>query len=428
MRHEFTALRLGLLLASALTLVACSSNGGIRCSFASPARLATSSWPKFQRDLQNTGAIFVSALGRAPVVRAQFQDPNGGRFLTAPVLGNGSANAVSLDQRLYVGGSNGELFALDTGTLTQLPQTEFTFSVTSGIQTTPLVGVKDGEEVLFFGSELGFVYGITHSGHRQQAAWPLNTGGATGLAVSLNPTDGTVYVASSSRALYAVCPNGVRRFVSGSVAPLVGAPAVTPAGEVIYGGEDRILRMERADGFLLWTLSLSAPLRNAPVVELDGSDPSKVKAIYAVDTRGRLFKVSPRGELVYTRSLGSEADLLSVAVAGSPALATGRLYVATTEGELLSVDTETGEPVWSFSAGAGVVASPAVLVHAEGKTVVVGTTNGELLFVEDLGEAPRLAFAVTVNGAIRQPVAVSAAESAPVFFVADDSGTISRIE
>ncbi len=411
-----------------LTWVACNSNDGIRCSFASPARLATSSWPKFQRDLQNTGAIATAALVAAPVVRAQFRDPSGGRFLTSPVLGNGSASQSALDQRLYVGSSNGELFALETTSLTQLPTTDFTFSITSRIQTTPLVAVRNGEEVLFFGSELGFVYGITANGGRQPSVWPLNTGGATGLAIGLHPSDGTLYVASTARGLFAVCPNGVRRFVSPSIAPLVSAPAVTPAGEVVYGGEDRLLRMERGDGFLLWALSLSAPLRSAPVIELDEAEPATLRAVYAIDAAGRLFKVSPQGEIVYVRSLTGDAATSPAIVLGSPALVSDRLYVGTTGGELLVVNSTTGDTVWSLSVNAEMVASPVVLVHDQAKTVVVGTIEGELLFVEDLGDAPGAIFTVRVGGAIRSPVAVSAVSRTPVFFVTDDSGTVSRVE
>lgn len=420
---------IGLFVACLFVLGACSSSDGVRCSFASPARLAKSSWPKFQRDAQNTGAIASSEVIRAPVVRAQFRDPGGGQFLTAPVLGNGEASERALDRRVYIGGSSGELFALESTTLTQLPPAEFSFSITARIQTTPLVGTRDGQEVLFFGSELGFLYGIAQNAGRLQTVWPLNTGGATGLAVGLSPTDGTVYVTSTARALYGVCPNGVARFASSSVAPVISAPALTPTGDIVYGGEDRILRMERGDGFLLWSLSLSAPLRNAPLIELEESDPSKAKAVYAVDNSGQLFKVSPGGTLMYARSLTGDAEPSVGKVAGSPALANGRLYIGTTAGALLAIDADSGQVMWSLPVGAEIVASPVVLVHERGQTVVIGTMDGELFFIEDGTQEPGLMWRVSLGGAIRHPVAVSAPTGgSPVFFVADDSGTISRLE
>ncbi|MCX8073531.1 MAG: PQQ-binding-like beta-propeller repeat protein [Candidatus Binatia bacterium] len=420
----------GIVVSLLVVLTACSSGDGVRCSFAQPARLANSSWPKFQRDLQNTGAIRSRTPFEQPLIRAQFRTPDGGRFFAGPVLGNGGPASSAADRRLYVGDSNGRMYALDSENLTPLLDSEFSFLITSAIRTTPLVAVRQDQEALFFGSELGFVYAVTQNGSPQPQVWPLNTGGSVGLTVALHPTDGTVYAPSAARALYGICPNGVIRFSSVSVAPLSGGPAVTPTGEVVYGGDDRLLRMERSDGFLLWAVSVSAPVRNAPVIELDESNPSNVKAIYALDANARLFKISPSGQLQYVASLsdnignGGPQD----AVVASPALANGRLYVAVPGGQLVAVDANSGVPIWSFFAAGEIVAPPVVLLHESGTTVVFGSTAGDLHLVEDAGNVSGAVSTVSVGAPIRTPLAVSVAGPAPVFYVADDSGTVSRIE
>lgn len=428
LRRQTQALLSALVVTVASTLGSCSSSNGIRCSFANPAHLAESSWPKFQRDLQNSGSIAVPRPGVDLRVTAQFRDPTGGGFSAGPVLGNGPAGNAKKDGRVYIGSSSGRLFALDSTTLTELPETEFTFTTTSRIQSTVLVATRQEGEVLFFGSDLGFVYGITHTGTPQAQVWPLNTGGATGIAPALHPTDGTVYATSAARALYGICPNGVTRFVNTSIAPVTSAPAVTPAGEVVYGGDDRLLRMERSDGFLLWSISLSAPLRNGPVIEVDTEEPTAVKAIYALDSNARLFKVAPNGTLLYAIPISSDASGRSPSVVGSPALAKDRLYLATTEGDLFAIDTQTGAVVWSWAAHSEFVASPVVLDHGDARTIVIGNTNGNLYLIEDSGNAPGAVLAVPLGAPIRNAIAVSATQQTPILFVADEQGTLSRLE
>lgn len=406
----------------------CNSGGGIRCSFDQPARLAASSWPKFQRDLQNTGAIPAPRLHPQAQVRAQFADPSGLPFASGPVLGNGGASTTSVDSRVYVGSASGTLYALASSTLTPLGSAEFSFSTASAIRTTPLVAIRQDAEVLFFGNESGFLYAVTQTGSPQPQVWPLNTGGAIGLAPALNPLDGTVYATSAANAFYGVCPNGVRRFANTSIAAFVSAPAMTPDGKAVYGGDDRILRMERGDGFLLWSLSLAAPLRSAPVIELDEEQPETVRAIYAVDTSGRLFKVSAGGQLIYSTALLDDSRTDTGLVSASPALRKGRLYVATTGGDLLAVDTGTGTPVWSLSLGGEVHGSIVVLDHGDGLSITVPSSDGNIYVVPDLGPTPGGVQALSVGAPVRTPLAVSVAEERTALFVSDDAGRVSRLE
>jgi len=59
---------------------------------------------------------------------------------------------------------------------------------------------------------------------------------------------------------------------------------------------------------------------------------------------------------------------------GAPILAHDRLYVATQTGHLLAVDTNERKRVWTFDAGAPILASPSVV----GDLVLVGDSLGTL--------------------------------------------------
>lgn len=411
------------------SITACRDSGGIQCSFSDPARLANSSWPKFQRDLQNTGAIAAPPLTGDVRITAEFHAPAGDTITTSPVLGNGRVVTEPTDARLYVGTATGTLYALDSKTLEPLQSTEFSFATAAPIRTTPLIASRQGQEALFFGNELGFVYGITQTGSLQPQVWPLNIGGAIGLSAALSPIDGTVYVASAANSLVAVCPNGIRRYASTSIAGFSSAPATTPTGDVVYGGDDRILRMERGDGFLQWAISLSAPLRASVVVEISSDASDQVAAIYAVDLAGRLFKVSPTGQLLYSTALANpETSPAAEAVEASPALAAGRLYVGTTSGNLLAIDTVDGVPAWSLNLGAPITGAVVVLLHPETRTVLATTTQGTIHAVADAGASPHMITSIDVARPIRLSPAISALGDRPVVFLADDQGRVVRIE
>lgn len=418
-----------LLFVAALIGAGCNSSGGARCSFSDPAVLASSSWPKFQHDHQNSGAIRVAPVAPSASVVAQFQTAERMPFVVQPVLGNGTDCPEALDARVYAGNVDGRLYALDSATLALLPDSEFTFVSASAIRSTALVGVRSGKEVLFFGSEVGFLFALDQSGAKQAGFFPFNMGGPLGISIALSPVDGTLYAGTATRAEAGICPNGVLRFLSSPIAPAMASPAVTPAGDVIWAAEDRTLRMTRKDGFLLWSVATSAPVVGGAVVELS-PDPPVATAVYAVDGAGRLYKIEPTtGRLVYNVSLPVDQAAALPRVFSAPALAESRLYVATTSGEVHAIDVETGAVLWSQVLPAALHAPLTVLVHEEGRSIVAAALDGRVYVIEDAGPQPGATFAIEVGAPIRGGVAVSARNPArAVLFVADDLGTITRIE
>ncbi len=412
-----------------ICLTGCDSGGGTRCSFQNPATLARSSWPKYQRDSQNTGAITAAPVRLNATIVAQFETTPPSPFVVQPVLGNGQPSDQPLDAVLYAGNTDGQLYALDTGTLARLDPSRFNFTGALSVRTTALVGVRSGQEALFFGSESGFVFAIDQTGAKQPGFFPFNVGGAVGRSLSLSPTDGTIYAGTLARNEVGICPNGVLRFLGTAIAPFTTSPAVSAGGNVVWAGEDRTLRMTRNDGFLLWTVSTSAPVAGGPVIATDEGGPDG-EAVFAVDTNGRLFKVdAATGQLRYNVALPVGAGGGEPQVLAAPALAGDRLYIATTTGEVHSVDTSSGAVVWSHSLPGAIHAPLGVLVHSAGRSVVAASMDGNVYVIEDAGPQVGGTQTIPVGAAIRGGVAVSAAApDRTVLFVADDGGRVSRIE
>lgn len=412
-----------------LVTAGCDSSGGTRCSFSDPAVLASSSWPKFQRDHGNSGAIPVAPVAPSATVVAQFQTTDRLPFVVQPVLGNGGARPELRDTRVYAGNLDGRLYALDSTTLALLPDREFTFVSASPIRSTALVAVRSEKEALFFGSDVGFLFALDQSGMKQSGFFPFNVGGPVGISIALNPFDGTLYAGTETRTEAGICPNGVLRFLSSPIAPVRTSPAVTPNGEVIWTADDRTVRMTRPDGFLLWSVATSEPVVGGVVVEL-ASDPSVATAIYAVDGAGRLYKLDPEsGRILYNVLLPVDRSEPLPRVLSPPAFADGRLYVATVAGEVHAIDGTTGAVVWSHVVPSTVAAPLVVLLHGETRSVVAAGLDARVYVIEDVGPQPGQSFAIEVGAPIRGGVTVSSSNpTRAVLFVADDLGRVSRIE
>lgn len=92
------------------------------------------------------------------------------------------------------------------------------------------------------------------------------------------------------------------------------------------------------------------------------------------------FKPSMTARSVWTASIGKSGDYLL-----SPAVAGGRIYAASAEGELASFDAANGKQLWRVKAGVPITAG----VGTDGATVVVGGGDGVILAFDAVTGAQR---------------------------------------
>jgi outer membrane protein assembly factor BamB len=398
------------------TLAGCSSGGGgAVCSFNSPAAIAASAWPKFRHDPQNTGmvanALVGANAGQLLWVFPAATDPPKGPFAASPVL-NGIATDPASATRVYIGSTDGYLYAVDITNGTQDPT--FYFVSASPITSTALVAQRFGGDALFFGAGDGDLYGIDGAGNPQITNWPSPITGFLSSSPTITTVDGTVYSASLSGFIVGVCPNGVERFVLSTVG-VQSSPAVGANSTLYYGGDDRQLRAIRNDGVLLWSFSASASILNAPVVAIANGVTS---AIYVADRGGFMFKVDNSGQAVPGFTFSGPTGGPVGPMQSSPALAGNRLYVGSDDGNLYAVDATSGAVVWAFPTGGPIVSSPAVATGGTEPVIVVGSNDGNVYFVLDAGSSATQMATFPIGAPVRSSPAIGA--DGTVYIGADD--------
>jgi outer membrane protein assembly factor BamB len=427
-----------------------SSSSAPSCSFADPPSFppSASSWPKFHHDRQNTGRIDEVRNLPAPqsMPRWNFSAPGPGKFSAGPVLNQN-------DALIYIGSTDGSVYVVNAGDncAAGTPANRFVLAQQFGINGTALVGLRDGKDAIFVGSEGGALFGVDADGLALLTNWPAGVVGGVSVSPNLSLINGIVYVGSMGGVFAAVCPNGIGEF-SLPTSGFSSSPAVGPDGTVYFGADDGKLRAFDVDGRFKWAFSASASIVTAPVVEIlsatgSGAGPTPITAaIYVADSGGEVFKVTSTGQVFRNCSPSTNVPCRSNndcpsgedcipfdfvaqngrpvgAIQSSPALAGDHLYFGSNDGNLYAVDTQSGAIAWRvflFRSTEGIVSSPAVATKnlLQDRVVVIGAGDGNVYFVEDNGDTAGAPQVFNIGAPVRSAPAIDI--DGTVYVGADD--------
>lgn len=156
--------------------------------------------------------------------------------------------------------------------------------------------------------------------------------------------DGILYVPTRASAIEAVGTNGHRAWEYRLPTHIVGAPAVSSAGDIYFNTDDNFLYCINGSGGLRWREPLPGFVTQGPVIGPDGTVLLGCKdAVLAYGSDGRrLWKYTYLGNLAAPLAVGPTGHVLAVA----------------NDGRLYCLDPEGGE-AWTFD---GIAASMAPLV------------------------------------------------------------------
>jgi len=192
-----------------------------------------------------------------------------------------------------------------------------------------------------------------------------------GIVTSSSPaigTDGTIYVCSNK--LYALNPDGTQQWafaVGGSTSPAIGAD-----GTIYIGSADKNLYAINPDGTKKWTFPTGDTVTSSPALGADGT-------IYIGSNDKSLYAINPNGIQKWTYATGGSIGNLSPAVGTD-----GTIYLGSGDKNLYALNAN-GTKKWAFFCGSSIsIESISPAIGADG-TIYVGASDNNLYALNPAG-------------------------------------------
>jgi len=282
----------------------------------------TNDWPMFRHDIIHSG--FSRSL--APSLNQTawtFSVPSG--LESSPAIANGM---------VYFGSTEGKLYCVDAETAL----CKWTYNAAGSIASSPCV--VNGS--VYFGSWEGNVFCLNATTGAYK--WNANM---SGVPSSPNVANGKVYVGSLDNNLY--CLNATSGQVLWSYptgGDIESSPAVS-AGKVYFGSEDhQVYCLDAVSGAKIWNYTTGNGISSSPAV-IDGR-------IYVGSWDGKLYCLDELGNCLWSYSTGA-------GVPSSPSVSHGRVYFGSYDYKFYCLDTVSGKQIWNFTTGGSIFSCPAVV-------------------------------------------------------------------
>jgi outer membrane protein assembly factor BamB len=285
-------------------------------------------WPQFLGASQHNGLAGTS--GPRSLTLAWYQATNDDITASA-VIGN--------DGSVYVTSTGGGVIGVSAeGGL------RWTFTAGARIYGSPAI-MDDGRIV--FGDLNGRVRALNPDG---TVSWTLQTRtsmrGTPAIAPPGSPNAGTIYIGADNGQLIAIDADGHEKFRQRAGGAVVGAPAISAAGDVFWSGLDRRLRRTGSNDVQIWDVQLDGDNVSAPAVGPDGT-------VY-VGAGSSIEAINPdSGAVKWRAGVGG-------AVQTTPAVGPDGTVYAGSENGLFTAVTAGGATKWQVQTGGAVRSSAAV--------------------------------------------------------------------
>ncbi len=334
----------------------------------------TGSWRSFHENPANTGYTDADGVTNEPEHYAVY---SGGPVNGAPAVAEGITYFSSTDGYLYAVDEGGQRWRYDTGA-----------------RSTSSPAVEDG--TVYVGNDAGELHAVdVSSGERE---WRYRGEGAVRAGVTVDVDENQAYYCTTANRIYAVELEGGQEIWTFSTneqaettpAKEGGYVHVTTRGAVLY-------RIDPENGEQVNSHSADDGVRSSPAaIQQDGRTVvcygSEDRRVYCVEfwsTGG----VRQRERRWRYRTDGN--------VRSSPAITEDRVYVGSDDGNLYSIDLETGDEEWRLETDGQIRSSPVATDDAvyfgndDQYVYAVDRETGEELWSHRTGDIVRSSPAVT---------------------------------
>ena len=306
-------------------------------------------WLKFRCDSMNSGC---AAINTASSGHLRWRVQTQGYIESSP--------AISGDGTVYIGSSDGKLYAVSSnGTV------RWTYQTGSSIDSSPAIG-SDG--LIYIGSYDDGLYCIHPNGTLK---WRFAAGGMIWSSPVI-AADGTIYFGCMDSFLYALNRDGSLKWKYRSGGTIWSSPALDKDGNIHFGCGDGKFYCIRPDSSVKWTYDTGSAIDSSPCI-------SKSGIVYFGSGDGYFYAVRPDGTLWWKTFMGRVVDSSAaitpdgkICVGSGGAGSLGTLYMFTAD----------GKEFWHVDLPGGVRSSPAI--DADG-TIFVGSDDSKLYCIDIQG-------------------------------------------
>jgi len=175
--------------------------------------------------------------------------------------------------------------------------------------------------------------------------WKLNVHSKSDSAPAIG-ADGTIYFGTWRGRLWAVNPDGKRKWVFSARDEVRSSPAVGADGTVYFGSRDRKFYAVRANGKERWHFQTRGWVDSSPALAHDGTVyfGSWDRNFYALDTNGKeKWRFTTAGEIESSPAIGAD----------------GTIYFGSHDRKFYALSPD-GRKGWEFATGGPILSSPAL--------------------------------------------------------------------
>jgi len=175
--------------------------------------------------------------------------------------------------------------------------------------------------------------------------WTVSLHGGSDSAPAVGP-DGTIYFGTFAGRLWALNPDGSRKWIFRANNEIKSAPAVGADSTVYFGCRDRKVYAVRANGKKRWEFPTGGWVDSSPALATNGTVyfGSWDKRFYALNADGKKqWQFSTPGEIVSSPSIGAD----------------GTIYFGSHDKKFYAL-TAKGHKQWEFATGGPIISSPAL--------------------------------------------------------------------
>jgi outer membrane protein assembly factor BamB len=210
---------------------------------------------------------------------------------------------------------------------------------TAGSVTSAAIGA-DG--TIFFGSSDSAVYALNPDGTRR---WKYHTGHCVGSSPSIG-SDGTIYIGSDDWYVYALNQDGTLKWRYWTQNRVLSSPAIGSDGTIYVGSNDYHLYALNPDGSLKWRYLTVNNVVASPCVDALGQ-------VYFGSDDNVLYALHPDGSLKW--SYQTRGDIRTAPAIGSD----GTVYFGSDDHYIYALSPD-GSLKWRYHTGNDVGSSPAI--------------------------------------------------------------------